>query len=160
MEVKDRIKTILDYYHLSVNEFADRAKIKTNQAVYDLLSGKTKSISQSMENKILSYFRDINRTWLLTGEGDMLVSGNQVVSGSNNTTSQNSGNTTNNTSNNFGDGCGGAIYASRGDVSIDGALMRAFDEIAAQRRVTEKTQAQMDELIRIIKSFADDSASK
>ncbi len=73
MEVKDRIKAILEYYNLSVNEFVAQTKVKTGQAVYDLLSGKTKSISQSMEDKILSCFQDIDRVWLLTGEGEMLV---------------------------------------------------------------------------------------
>ena len=32
------------------------------------------------------------------------------------------------------------------------ALLRAFDEIAAQRRMTEKAQAQIDDLITILKS--------
>lgn len=32
------------------------------------------------------------------------------------------------------------------------ALLRAFDEIAAQRRMTEKAQAQIDDLIAILKS--------
>lgn len=71
MEVKDRIRAILDRYQLSVKEFVALANIKTEQAVYDLLSGRTKSISSSMENKILSCLPDIDRAWLLTGEGEM-----------------------------------------------------------------------------------------
>ena len=71
MEIRDRIKAILGYYNLTVSEFAAITRVKTGQAVYDLLSGKTKSISSAMENKILSCFQDINRVWLLTGEGDM-----------------------------------------------------------------------------------------
>lgn len=84
MEVKDRIKAILEYYHLSVNEFVAQTKVKTGQAVYDLLSGKTKSISQSMEDKILSCFQDIDRVWLLTGEGEMLVNSGISIDGSHN----------------------------------------------------------------------------
>lgn len=72
MEVKDRIKAILDCYNLSVNEFVTKTGVKTGQAVYDLMSGKTKSISASMEDKILSCFQDLNKIWLLTGEGEML----------------------------------------------------------------------------------------
>ena len=72
MEIHERISAILSHYGLSVNEFAERAGIKTKQAVYDLLHGKTRSISTAMENKILSCFPDINRAWLLTGEGEML----------------------------------------------------------------------------------------
>jgi len=72
MEIHERISAILSHYGLSVNEFVERAGIKTKQAVYDLLHGKTRSISTAMENKILSCFPDINRAWLLTGEGEML----------------------------------------------------------------------------------------
>ena len=71
MEIKERISAILSYYNLSVNEFVERTGIKTKQAVYDLLHGKTRSISTSMESKILSCFPDISRAWLLTGEGEM-----------------------------------------------------------------------------------------
>ena len=75
MEVKERIKAILDYNHLSVNDFSEKIQVKTKQAIYDLLSGKTKSISSTMENKILSKFKDVSRSWLLTGEGEMLRDG-------------------------------------------------------------------------------------
>ena len=34
------------------------------------------------------------------------------------------------------------------------ALLRAFDEIAAQRRVTEKAQAQIDELLAIVRNLS------
>jgi SOS-response transcriptional repressor LexA len=71
MEINERITAILSYYSLSVNEFVERTGIKTKQAVYDLLHGKTRSISTSMESKILSCFPDISRAWLLTGEGEM-----------------------------------------------------------------------------------------
>ncbi|MDY4217922.1 MAG: hypothetical protein SOX84_03975 [Prevotella sp.] len=74
MDTSSRIKAILDFYNLSVNQFVNMTKIKTKQAVYDLLSGKTKSISPAMQNKILSCFVEINKAWLLTGEGSMLQS--------------------------------------------------------------------------------------
>lgn len=71
METSERIAAILSHYNLSVNEFTTMAGIKTKQAVYDLLHGKTRSISTAMENKILSCFPEINRAWLLTGDGEM-----------------------------------------------------------------------------------------
>ena len=73
MEIKERIAAILAHYNISVNEFVKRTGIKTVQAVYDLLHGKTRSISSAMENKILSCFPEISRAWLLTGEGEMLL---------------------------------------------------------------------------------------
>lgn len=73
MEINERITAILSYYGLSVNEFVAKTGIKTKQAVYDILHGKTKSISPAMESKIISCFPEIRRSWLLTGEGDMLL---------------------------------------------------------------------------------------
>ena len=73
MEIKERISAILTYYNLSVNEFVKRTGIKTVQAVYDMLHGKTRSISSAMEIKIISCFPEISRAWLLTGDGEMLL---------------------------------------------------------------------------------------
>lgn len=51
-------------------------------------------------------------------------------------------------------GSGSASVAGNGNnVNAGEALLRAFDEIAAQRRVTEKAQQQIDDLLQIIKSF-------
>lgn len=72
METSERIAAIMSHYNLSVNEFTTRTGLKTKQAVYDLLHGKTRSISTAMENKIISCFPEINRAWLLTGDGKML----------------------------------------------------------------------------------------
>lgn len=154
MEVKDRIKAILDYYQLTVNEFVSQTRVKTGQAVYDLLSGKTKSISASMENKILSCFQDLNRAWLLTGEGGMFrdninvsqsldnnsgVITNNVASRGNTT---NSTTTTTNTTNN---------YAECERANSNGLLLgKAIDEIAAQRKIVMKSQEQIDRLISLL----------
>lgn len=73
MEVNERIAAIMAHYDLSVKEFATKIGAKTQQAVYDLLHGKTKSISSDMENKIISCFPEISRAWLLTGDGGMLL---------------------------------------------------------------------------------------
>lgn len=79
MEINERINKLLEYSGLSVNKFSEKIGVKTSQAIRDLLSGKTKSISRSIEDKILSCFTEIDRVWLLTGEGPMLKSsiGNQ-----------------------------------------------------------------------------------
>ena len=129
MEVKDRIRAILDYYKLSVNEFVVRANIKTGQAVYDLLSGKTKTISPTMENKILSCFPDIDRVWLLTGVGKMTKPFiQQTLKGDNNTQVAGNDNNINNSS----------------------TLDKALDEIAEQRKLVAKAQEQIDRLITLL----------
>ena len=129
MEVKERIKAILDYYHLSVNEFVTQTRVKTGQAVYDLLSGKTKSISQSMEDKILSCFQDVNRAWLLTGEGEMIKpSVQQMLNGDNNT----------------------QIAGNNYHVNLPSTLDKAINEIAEQRKLVAKAQEQIDRLISLL----------
>lgn len=46
---------------------------------------------------------------------------------------------------------GTAVAGFGNHVNADKALLRAFDEIAAQRRLTEKAQAQVDELLALVK---------
>lgn len=46
----------------------------------------------------------------------------------------------------------GAGKGNTVNTDLSEALLRAFDEIAAQRRMTEKAQAQIDDLIAILKS--------
>ena len=74
MEINERINKLLEYSGLSVNKFSEKIGVKTSQSIRDLLSGKTKGISHSVEDKILSCFTEIDRVWLLTGEGSMLKS--------------------------------------------------------------------------------------
>lgn len=52
----------------------------------------------------------------------------------------------------IGDDSPGAGKGNAVNPDISQALLRAFDEIAAQRRMTEKAQAQVDDLIAILKS--------
>lgn len=46
----------------------------------------------------------------------------------------------------------GAGKGNTVNTDLSEALLRAFDEIAAQRRVAEKAQSQVDELLAILKS--------
>lgn len=73
MELKDRILQIIKYKGLTLPAFAEKIGAKTRQSIYDLTSGKTKSLSEKMKDKILSYATDINPVWLITGQGDMLT---------------------------------------------------------------------------------------
>lgn len=67
-----RINKLLETSKLNAPSFARAIGCSTPQAIYDLLSGKTKSLSPSMQHKISSYIPEINLQWLLTGEGEML----------------------------------------------------------------------------------------
>ena len=69
------ITKVLAYTKLNAKQLAERIGLDRPQAIYDILKGKTKSISPAMANKILSVFPEIDRGWLMTGEGDMLRAG-------------------------------------------------------------------------------------
>lgn len=73
MELKDRILQIIKYKGLTPPTFAKKIGAKTKQSIYDLTSGKTKSLSEKMKKKILSYATDVNPIWLITGQGNMLI---------------------------------------------------------------------------------------
>ena len=68
----DIINKLLIYSKLNAKSFSEKIGLERPQAIYDILKGKTKSISLAMQDKILSVFPELNRTWLMTGEGEML----------------------------------------------------------------------------------------
>ena len=89
------------------------------------------SIRQSIQpdklERISKNYPDLNIDWLLTGNGEMLYpSINQTVNGDGNTAVAGNGN------------------------HVNTELGKALEEIAAQRRVTEKAQEQIDRLLGII----------
>lgn len=72
MEAKDRIGAILEYYKISAKAFSERLGMDRPQAIYDIINGKTRSITEKMANKIISVFSDISKPWLMSGDGEML----------------------------------------------------------------------------------------
>lgn len=68
-ELISRLRSIMDYYNLSQSEFAKRIAIRQPN-ISAILSGE-RACGSGVLNKILLSF-DINKTWLLTGEGEML----------------------------------------------------------------------------------------
>ncbi len=72
MSGADIICKILTQYQLNPKSFSERIGLERPQAIYDIQSGKTKNISSKMADKIISAFPEIDRSWLLTGEGNIL----------------------------------------------------------------------------------------
>ena len=66
--MNERIKEIRGYYSLSQKEFGERIELKQN-SVAVVERGK-RNLSERSINLICKEF-SINKTWLLTGEGDM-----------------------------------------------------------------------------------------
>lgn len=72
MVLSERIKTLVEYSHLTIPKFAEFVGFKTPQAVRELIKGNTKTLSDAALYKLISAFPNLNQTWLLTGEGEML----------------------------------------------------------------------------------------
>ena len=83
-----------------------------------------------MIEKILETFPEINKEWLLTGEGEML---RDVVIGDGNIRGDN-----NNWTN----------------VNTDAALLRAIEAIGEQQKITAKSQEQIDRLLGLIEKMS------
>lgn len=79
MDASQIINKIIEYSNLKASDFAAKIGTKTSQAIYDLQKGRTKKISDSMCDKILSCYPEINKAWLLTGEGEMLKQKNEAL---------------------------------------------------------------------------------
>lgn len=72
MELRERIELIRQETGMSKAAFSRHLGFPNPQVIQDLSSGKTKSISPDVRNRILSAFPKIDSKWLLTGEGEML----------------------------------------------------------------------------------------
>lgn len=74
MTAKEILEKLLSHTGLTINSLATEIGLSRAQALYDIQNEKTKSITPSMADRIIQKFSDVNRVWLLTGEGDMLAS--------------------------------------------------------------------------------------
>ena len=126
MELKDRISATLDYADLSASAFAKKIGVKTTQAIYDLLSGKTRTLSSDILNKVVSCYPMLSVEWLMTGEGDMIKPSVQQTSYGDHSPNVNGD------GNHFG-GC-------------------ALAEIAAQRELVAQSMAQTAMLIQLLQN--------
>lgn len=72
MSASDRIENLLMYLNMNAKAFSERLGYDRPKIIYDIQKGKTKKVSDDLSNKILSVFPEVNKVWLLTGEGEML----------------------------------------------------------------------------------------
>lgn len=67
-----RVKLIMDSLHFSSDrKFAEAIGVSP-QNFYDLKSGKTQRVSQSVISKIVEAYPQLNPGWVMSGEGDMM----------------------------------------------------------------------------------------
>lgn len=97
--VKQRLVRYMKYKNISQKRFEEASGL-SNGYINSLKNSPTVTKLQN----IIGAYPDINKIWLLTGEGEMLNSGQSIV-GDSNTATQNNGNNnaTNNTTNNYSD---------------------------------------------------------
>lgn len=91
------------------------------------VSSIRKSIDKDKLRLIQEAYPDLNQDWLLYGEGEMLMSVSQ-------------GNASN-------------MQIGQNSYNSSQALEKALDEIAEQRKLTTKSQEQIDRLLGLIEGF-------
>lgn len=91
-----------------------------------------RDLSDKVIEKILNFYIDLNKVWLLTGEGEMLRSPiTQESNGDHNT----------------------QVAGNHNHVEPPHGIEKALDEIAAQRKLVSKAQEQIDRLLTVIENL-------
>lgn len=166
MERKERFKEAFEYLKSRGTAHTQRDIALKMDSSEGNISKAMKGDERVLTNRFLRRFNEaygniFNIEWLIDGVGEMLVVNNgnigNLVIGDGNTNTNGRGNTTNNTTtntNNYsGCGCGGGDAEN---TLITSSMYQAlFEELSAQRKVTEKAQAQIDTLLDIIKGISD-----
>ena len=75
MNDKQRIQEVLSYTRLSARALAEEIGLKSPQSFYDIKAGRH-GISKELASKIQGKYLNMSMEWLLTGEGEMLSTGN------------------------------------------------------------------------------------
>ena len=167
MERKERFKEDFEYLKSRGTAHTQRDIALKMDSSEGNISKAMKGDERVLTNRFLRRFNEaygniFNIEWLIDGVGEMLVVnngniGNLVIGDGNTNTNSGGGNTTNNrntttTTNNYSD-CGGGDAEN---TLITSSMYQAlFDELSAQRKVTEKAQAQIDTLLDIIRGISD-----
>lgn len=126
---------VLSYTGLNVKQFSEKIGLKRAQVIYDVLKGKTQRISEKLAIKIISEFPEFRKSWLMTGEGEMLKNpaysktATPLINADESAT---------------------AFIGDNNKVNADQTIAMLVAEVAAQRRVTEKVLEQNSELLAMI----------
>lgn len=69
----ERLVKLIKWYEATTNHFAMQVGMLRSENLYHIKDGES-GITADFANRIVSFFPEINRTWLLTGVGSMLIS--------------------------------------------------------------------------------------
>lgn len=118
--VKNRLLAYLKANRITQAEFSRMTEVSSSY-----VSAMRESMSLDMQKKVKEAFPDLNMQWLIYGEGDMVIQGDNSIS--------------------VGRDNNGNINSC--------ALEKAIDEIAEQRKLTAASQSQVDRLLSIIENL-------
>lgn len=120
--VKERLILYIKYLGIGQRKFEVKCGLANGY-----INNIRQSITPEKLQKISLHNPELNTGWLMTGEGEMLKSGISQ-DGENNT----------------------QVIGDGNHVNAPNTLDKALDEIAAQRRLVEKSQEQIDRLITLL----------
>ena len=125
--VKERLKAFIEYKKISIRSFENRCGLS-----YGYVNNMRVSIQPAKLKSISLQFPDLNKSWLLTGEGEMLVptEGKPVATES--------------------IGNYGSVFKSSGIVSIPA---KVWDVIEKQADSLKSKDKQIDDLISLLKGL-------
>ena len=127
MRVIDNLIQYMNYKKLNDNEVTSQCGLAVG------VIGKAKAgrndIGKKSIDKILATYPDLNRSWLLTGEGSMLIGD---ISGDSNAIGH------------------GASVSNSNDSKI---VEKLIDEISEQRKLVSESQRQVDRLLSIVEKM-------
>lgn len=83
MDIVTRIKYYMNSQNIGSSQFADACDIP-RPTLSQILNGRNKKISDEIIRKIHQAYPDLSMLWLMFGEGEMLVGGNNGFSGAQN----------------------------------------------------------------------------
>lgn len=126
--VKERTIEFVKSQKITMKEFETRCGLSTGY-----VTSMRKGYGADKLNNVLKAFPQLNRDWLLYGEGSMLTEPATAPAASSST--------------------------DLSSTDLSSALNKAMDEIAAQRRITEKSQQQIDRLLSLLEADRHTSAA-
>lgn len=125
--VKDRTLLFVKAKKLTMKEFEKACNLSSGY-----VTSMRKGYGQEKLNNVLTAFPDLNREWLVYGEGEMLRSPiTQESNGDHNT----------------------QVAGNHNHVEPPHGIEKALDEIAAQRKLVSKAQEQIDRLLTVIENL-------
>ena len=142
MEANKRLEEVLRHTGLNANSLSKEIDIPKYR-IYNILQGRTQTISYEIADKIVSHYATLSKDWLLTGEGEMLVSEGTTVTGNGNAVNTITGN---------GNKVSASVAGDFADLAgkFATSLQIAQNQLTSSQSQLAKSQEQMDRLIALL----------